>query len=145
MVGYGSGGSLRNGILVSMVGVFVAIARADNVSHSKVVKKSETRFYAVADEVHSIWCNKQFITRLYLHPSFQEYLESCQKACRDAIDKIFTQVDSVAFWCKVKFAMLLFQPIKEAVQLVSRGDFPMSSYYLIVFATKTRLEDALAD
>jgi hypothetical protein len=110
----------------------------------KVVKKSDTRFYAVADEIKSIVRNKKLLTILPTMPEFEKYMRSRDVARRRTIQAAL-DVMIPTFWRSAEFLEKLFGVLKHAVTMVSSETTPMSAYLPICFAVEAELNAAVAE
>jgi hypothetical protein len=111
---------------------------------TKVVNKSDTRFYGTADEISSILKNRKVLTVLPTCKDWEEHYKSKDAKRRTVLDKTLETI-TPSFWKSAEFLEKLFAVLKFAVNLCSSESCPMSAYLPICTATKFELDDVIKD
>ena len=109
----------------------------------KVVKKSDTRFYGLSDEIKYIVKNKKLLTNLPMLPEFEKYFASRDAGRKRTIQGVI-DILVPPFWRSAEFLVKLFGILKHAVAIVSNEASPMSSYLPICYAVKAGMDEAIA-
>lgn len=111
-------------------------------SFTKVVKKSETRFYAIADEIASVLKNKNVLAVLPTLKDYEEHLRTRKRDRKETLDNTMDLINA-KFWRTAEFLKEVFGVLKSAVTMVSGEKTPMSAYLPICCATKLHIEEVL--
>lgn len=110
----------------------------------KVVKKSATRFYGVADEISSIVRNKNLLIILPTMPEFVQHMAD-KKPPRRATIQATLDLMVPKFWRSAEFLAKLFGVLQYAVTIVSSESAPMSAYLPICFAIEAELQTLIKE
>jgi hypothetical protein len=138
---------LNSVVTLMTEGNIVGICEKAEVQHKvdkfwKVVKKADTRFYGMADEIASIVKNKKLLTILSTLPEFETYFASRTRARKEKIQAALDQIVPT-FWRCAEFLQNIWAVLKHAVTICSSETCPMSAYLPICFALKSELDAVL--
>ena len=84
--------------------------------YKKVVKKSDTRFYGLSDEIKSIVKNRKLLTILPTLPEFEKYFASRDAGRKRTIQGVLDLLVP-PFWRSAEFLVKLFGILKHAVAI----------------------------